>query len=147
MAATARLTEAEVKQLVVDWYHGLDVHAPTVEMLPLVAEEGLEMRYPEATVRGLAEFDGWYNGVIRIFFDEVHTLEKLEVALSADKAEVKLVVLWEASRWKAPAAQSERLKMDAAQTWEVRRSPKSGKAVIATYIVDSLNPRPGSVPL
>jgi hypothetical protein len=149
MSTIAPLTEAEVKQLVEDWYRGLDVHAPTVEMLPLLAEEGLEMRFPEATVRGLAEFDRWYNGVLRIFFDEIHTLKKLEVALSADKtqAEIKLVVLWEASRWKAPAAQSERLKMDAAQTWVVRQSPKSGSPVIVTYIVDSLDPLPGSVPL
>src|SRR4051794_17229840 len=121
MSTIAPLTEAEVKRLVADWYRGLDVHAPTVEMLPMLTEQGLEMRFPEATLRGLAEFDGWYNGVVRIFFDEAHTVEKLEVALSADKlqAQVKLVVLWEASRWKAPAARSERLGMDAAQTWVV----------------------------
>jgi hypothetical protein len=46
MASTAPLTEAEVKQCVDDWYKALDVHAPADEVVPLVAEEGLEMRFP-----------------------------------------------------------------------------------------------------
>ncbi|NTU63985.1 MAG: hypothetical protein HGB05_11455 [Chloroflexi bacterium] len=150
MATTLEpLTEAEVKQLIDDWYHGLDVHAPTVEMLPLVAEEGLEMRFPEATLHGQADFDRWYNGVIRIFFDEVHKLDELTIKLSDDRsqAEVRLVGLWEASRWRAPASNSERLRMRPNQTWQVRRSAQTGKPVIARYIVNSLDPLPGSVPL
>ncbi len=149
MATTAALSEAEVKGLVDDWYKGLDVHAPTVDMLPLVAEEGLFMRFPEADLEGLAAFDNWYNGVIRIFFDEVHTMQELNITLNADKteSEVKLVVRWEASRWKPPAAQSERLMFDAYQTWIIRRSPQSGKPVITKYMVDDLRPLPGSVPL
>lgn len=149
MSNPAPLTEAEVRQLVDDWYHGLDVHASTVEMLQLVAEEGLEMRFPEATLHGQTDFDRWYNGVIRIFFDEVHRLDELTIKLSDDgaQAEVQLIGLWEASRWRAPAPQSERLRMRPNQTWQVRRSPVTGRAVIVRYIVNSLEPLPGSVPL
>jgi hypothetical protein len=149
MSKLAPLTRDEVKQVVEDWYQKLDVHAPMVEVLPMLAEEGLEMRFPEATLRSLAEFEGWYQGVIRIFFDEVHTLQTLEIALNADQsqADIKLVVYWEASRWNPPAAKSERLMMDAAQTWVVRRSPTSGKPVIVIYTVDGLTLREGSVPL
>ena len=71
--ATETLTVAEVKQLAAEWYRKLDVHAPLIELLPLVAEDA-EMKFPEATLHGQAEFEGWYEGVIRIFFDEVHTL-------------------------------------------------------------------------
>src|SRR5689334_3698824 len=135
MSNLAPLTEAEVKQLVEDFYRGLDVHAATVDLVPLLDKEGLEMRFPEATLRGLADFDRWYNGsILRTYFDEVHTIKQLEVTLNTDKtqAEVKVNVIWEASRWRSPAANSERLMMDAKQTWTARRSPRSGKPVIMT---------------
>jgi hypothetical protein len=149
MSNLAPLSEKEVEQLVKDWYKKLDVHAPMVEILPMLADRGLEMQFPEATLRGHAEFEGWYQGVIRIFFDEVHTLKELNTKISEDKAQanIKLVVYWEASRWNPPAARSDRLMFDAYQTWIVKRSPETGKAVIVTYIVDKLDPMEGSAPL
>jgi hypothetical protein len=79
----------------------------------------------------------------------VHTMQELDITLSPDgsRADIKLVVRWEASRWKPPAAKSERLKMDAYQTWVVKRSPTTGKPVITRYVVDELKLLPGSVPL
>ena len=149
MSNGAPLTEAEVDKMVRDWYRALDVHKPMVDVLPYVSDGELEMVFPEATLRSLAEFESWYQGVIRIFFDEVHTMQALNVTLSPDKskADVKLVVLWEASRWNPPAAQSERLIMDAYQTWVVKRSPTSGLPVITKYVVDELKLREGSAPL
>jgi hypothetical protein len=143
------LTEQEVEQLVKDWYLKLDVHAPMVEILPMLADEGLEMQFPEATLRGHAEFEGWYQGVIRIFFDEVHTMKELSITLSEDKkrADIKLVVYWEASRWNPPAAKSERLMFDAYQTWVMERSSATGKPVVVTYIVDKIEPMEGSATL
>jgi hypothetical protein len=149
LSNVAPLTEAEVKDMVKGWYKKLDVHAREVEVLPFLADKELEMRFPEETVHGHSDFEGWYQRVIRIFFDEVHTMQELNVKLNADKsqADVKLVVYWEASVWQPPAAKSARLMMDAYQTWIVKRSPESGKPVIVTYIVDKLDPRPGSAPL
>lgn len=149
MTNVAPLTKSEVEHMVVDWYRALDVHKPMVEVLPYVSDGELEMVFPEATLRSLAEFEGWFQGVIRIFFDEVHTMQQLNVTIPADgqRADVKLVVRWEASRWKPPAAKSERLIMDAYQTWVVKRSPTSGKPVITRYVVDELKPLPGSAPL
>lgn len=135
--ATASLTTQSVKKLAADWYHKLDVHAPLVELLPMVADDA-EMKFPEATLKGLAEFEGWYERVIRIFFDEVHTLKQVDVKLNGDAADVKVIVHWEASVWNPPAAKSQRIKLDAYQTWIVKRSPISGDPVIATYIVDRL---------
>ena len=149
MGGLAPLNKAEVEKIVKDWYLKLDVHAPMVEVLPMLASEGLEMQFPEAILHGHAEFEGWYQGVIRIFFDEVHTMKELNITLSEDKkqADVKLVVYWEASRWNPPAAKSERLMFDALQTWVIRRSPETGLPVIVTYIVDGLNPMEGSAEL
>ena len=138
LTALAPLTASEVKQLAAAWYQKLDVHAPLAEVLPMLADDGLEMRFPEATLRGQSAFEGWYEGVIRIFFDEVHTLKQVDVELTADGAQAQVVVHWEASVWKSPAAKSERISLDAYQTWFVQRSPSSEQPVIVTYIVDRL---------
>jgi len=143
------LDEPEVRQLVTEWYKDLDVHAPLVDLLPKVSDQGLEMRFPEATLHSVSEFEGWYEGVIRIFFDEVHALRELKITIpeGGSRADVKLVVNWEASRWNPPAAHSERLLIDAYQTWVVERSETSGLPVVTTYIVDKLQPLEGSVAL
>jgi hypothetical protein len=145
----APLTEGEVKSLVNYWYFLLDVHAPVEQVLPLLADNGLEMRFPEATLRGHKEFIPWYEGVIRIFFDEVHVMQRLQITPSADgaRADVELVVKWLAKRWRAPAARSEWLGFDASQRWEVVRSPQTQSPVVLTYIVDALAPMAGSVAL
>jgi hypothetical protein len=149
LANLAPLSDAEVREMVTRWYKNLDVHAPEYDMLPMLADKGLEMVFPEATLRGWAEFELWFQGVIRIFFDEVHTMKQLDITLNGDKsqADIKLCVLWEASRWKAPSAKSDRLAFDAYQTWVVKRSPDTGKPVITKYVVDKLDPKPGSAPL
>jgi SnoaL-like domain len=143
MNTLTTLTESEVKQLVDDWYLKLDVHAPIDEVLPLLAGETLEMQLPETTLHGLDGFSSWYDRVINTFFDEVHTLQTLDITIDGDRADVQLVVRWEASRWNAPAPKSERLAFDAAQRWVVVRSPQTQQPAIVTYIVDSLTPLPG----
>lgn len=147
LAATLPLTADEVRQLAADWYHKLDVHAPLVEILPMLADDELEMKFPEASLRGQAAFENWYEGVIRIFFDEVHTLKSVAVTPTEDGADVKVVVHWEASVWHAPAARSQRIKLDAYQTWFVKRSPISGSPVVSRYTVDELVYEPDSARL
>ena len=141
------LTAPEVKALVVDWYKKLDAHAPMVELLPMLADQDLEMRFPEGTVRGHAGFESWYEGVIRIFFDEVHELKQVEITIAREQADVRLVVNWQAHRWKPPAPKSEWLAFDAAQQWVVKRLPNSNRPVVVTYIVEGLTPVPGSASL
>ena len=75
---------------------------------------------------------------IRVFFDEVHTLKQVDAKPTDEGAQVKVVVRWEASVWNPPAAKSQRIKLDAYQTWLVRRSPATDKPVIARYVVDKL---------
>lgn len=143
MTPLPSLTESEVRQFVSDWYQKLDVHVSTEEILPLLIGESLEMQLPETTLHGLDDFKGWYDRVIHTFFDEVHTLQTVDITTKSDRADVHLVVRWEASRWNAPAAKSERLAFDADQRWEIARSPLTQKPAIATYIVDALTPLPG----
>lgn len=147
MSATP-LTQAEVQEMAEAWYKLLDVHAPLEEFVPMLADEGLKMVFPEATVEGFEGFKGWYERVITIFFDEVHTVKEAKLMPEKDgKAEVKVVVKWEASVWNPPEAFSKRIVLDAYQTWVVERSPSSGKAVVLTYIVDELKYYEGSATL
>jgi hypothetical protein len=140
------LTKETIEKLAIDWYHKLDVHAPMVELLPMLIDDGLEMVFPEATVYGYAGFEGWFQRVIRIFFDEVHTVKTVESIIKGDSASVKVVVKWEASVWNAPEAYSKRITMDAYQTWEVIAG-KDGTPQITKYTVDDLKYYEGSATL
>ena len=144
MSTLATLTQAEVKKLVDDWYAKLDVHAPVEELLPMLADEGLEMQFPEATLRDKKAFSAWYAGVTNRFFDEVHVMKKLSIATVDDTATVQLVVNWQAHIWNPPAAKSQWLGFDAAQRWIIRADARTQKPVIVTYIVQALTPMPGS---
>lgn len=143
MAQPAQLTESEIHDFAVAWYRKLDTHDPLVELLPLLADSGLEMRFPEGTVYGRAGFEGWYERVIRIFFDEEHTVKETSIVEPGDRMRVKVVVNWQAKAWEPPAPKSKWLGFDAYQTWVVERSA-AGEPVILTYIVDELRPMPGS---
>ncbi|OJV14549.1 MAG: hypothetical protein BGO21_17675 [Dyadobacter sp. 50-39] len=140
------LTQEAIADLAKDWYRKLDVHVPMVEVLPLLTDAELEMVFPEATIYGYAGFEGWFQRVIRIFFDEVHTVKSVESDIQGDKATVKVVVQWEASMWNAPEPFSKRIKCDAFQTWEVKRND-AGKVIITKYIVDGLEYHEGSATL
>lgn len=141
------LTPSEINQFVRDWYKALDVHAPMVNVLPMLAREGLEMQFPEAALHGQAEFESWYQRVIRVFFDEVHEVKEVVIQPQGDNTLVQVVVKWEASIWTPPAARSERIRLDAFQRWIVRRSSVTGKPEIVTYIVDRLEYLEGSARL
>ncbi|MFJ6700840.1 nuclear transport factor 2 family protein [Streptomyces sp. NPDC091272] len=143
LQAERTLTVAAVEQLVTDWYAALDRHDPLDEVLPMLVSDGLTMHLPETTLHGLDGFRSWYEAVTHRFFDETHTLTSLDIRLGdGPSAEVKVVVNWQTTVWKAPAPTSEWLGFDAYQTWTV--SLEDGAARIRTYSVDALAPMAGS---
>ena len=147
MSTLAPLTESEVNQLVTEWFHKLDQHAPIEEVLLMLADTGLEMRFPEGTWHNAAEVRQWYENVTHRYFDEVHTLKELTILPEKDLANVQLVVNWQPHIWNPPAAKSQWLGFDATQHWVVKRSPRTQQPVIATYIVQAITPMPGSASL
>ena len=156
ISAAQPLTQGEIEAFVSEWYHKLDMHAPAAELMPMVAEhcliiqvkeECLEMQFPEGGINGARAFEQWYEGVIRLFFDELHTVTRVDITWREDRALVDVVVNWQARRWYPPSPRSEWLGFDAFQQWEMIRSPASQKPVILKYIVNELRPMPGSRPL
>jgi hypothetical protein len=141
-------TETHVKRLVEQWYFLLDAHADVQELLPLLADEGLEMRFPETTILSKEAFTtlvttSWYQS----YFDEMHVLQSLKVSPSTDgmQADVQLVVKWLLKRWRAPLPRSEWLGFDAFQRLLI--VSQSDELVIQRYIVDELRPLAGSAAL
>jgi hypothetical protein len=138
------LTRTEIEDFVAEWYRKLDIHAPPEEVIPLVAEQGLEMQFPEGAISGVEAFRRWYEGVIRIFFDELHTVTRIDISRQDARVLVTVVVNWQARRWHPPAPRSEWIGFDAYQRWEMERSGSTDRPVIVRYIVDELRPMPGS---
>ena len=84
-AGEGPLTRDEIEAFAADWYRKLDEHVPAADIVPLVLDQGLEFVVPEATLRSRNEFGQWlvggggHPGVYNLFFDEVHTLSRVEV--------------------------------------------------------------------
>ncbi len=144
MSTLAPLTESEVRQFVAQWFHKLDIHAPLEEFLAMVADEGIEFRFPEVTVTDKAGLTQWYKRVTSTFFDEIHETKELAITTEGDRATVKILTQWQESSWNPPAPKSERLTFLARQTWGVKRSDTTGQPVVVTYFVDSFDPVGGS---
>lgn len=137
----------KMNDMVRKWYAALDTHEPVATLVDMLSASEIQMVFPEARLAGAEAFTGWYEGVIRIFFDEVHHVERVDIdKIDGDMADIKVLVRWEASRWKPPAARSERLIVLAYQSWTVRFGV-DGTPRIATYIVDRLEYLPGSAHL
>ena len=139
-------SRAEIEAFVADWYRQLDIHAPSEQLVSMVADQ-VEMQFPEGAVHGVEAFRTWYEGVIRLFYDELHAVTHVGIAWQGDRYLLDVVVNWQARRWRPPAPRSEWIGFDAYQRWEMIPSPASGRPVVVRYIVDELRPMPGSPPL
>ncbi|ALG09187.1 nuclear transport factor 2 family protein [Kibdelosporangium phytohabitans] len=142
---TERLTEKSIRKLVDDWYLALDRHDEFETVRAMVVDDGLEMRFPETTARGHAGFGEWYKAVTHKFFDELHVVTGVSVAIDGDQATVLVRVNWQASIWNPPAPRSTWLGFDADQTWVVVAGPSGPR--IKTYVVNDLVPMAGSAAL
>jgi hypothetical protein len=145
--AGAALSEPDVRQFAADWFAALDRHDDIGRLLPMLADDGLEMRFPEGTSYGHAGFRQWYDTVTRRFFDEVHTLtEVTPTGTDGAGTDVRVTVNWQARIWDPPAPRSTWIGFDARQSWRLEPGP-GGRPRISLYVVDSLEPMPGSAAL
>ncbi len=115
-----------VKAFVAAWYLALDQHVPIENAYKLLADDGLNVQFPDGDIRDFDSFKKWYDRVTNLFFDENHNVQSVEpVRIDDNEAEVIVVVGWQASWWEPPAAKSKRVSMDATQRWIVRPSSKN----------------------
>lgn len=140
------LTEQVIQDFAVEWYQALDRHDALETVLPMLHNEGLEMRFPEVTARGYDGFADWYKAVTTRFFDEVHTVRSVDVKSIVDgEADVLVVVNWQCRGHDGQDAKSKWFGFDAYQEWTVVAGPDGPQ--IKVYGVCRLEAMPGSAEL
>lgn len=128
------VTIEQARAFAAAWFLALDEHVPIERAYAFLADDGLSMQFPDGDIRDFASFKRWYDRVTRLFFDEIHTLHSVDGTLHGDRADIRVVVGWQASWFEPPAAKSKRTSMDATQDWTVRRSAKNAYGLeIVTY--------------
>lgn len=133
----------KVKKMVYDWFKKITDHAPVQEMIEFLNPENLEMVFPEATLKSLEDFKEWYKKVTHAFFDQVHELKMLDIVIKDGKAEVYLVVNWQARTWNPPDGYSKWEGVYAHQTWVVEETENTHGAMITSYKVTKFEPMEG----
>lgn len=98
MPAERQLTEDAIRSFAENWYVALDQHVGLDDVLALITED-LEFKVPEDTFLGHEGFGRWYAAVTHRFFDEVHTVTKVEPVIEGDRAVVRVLVNWQAKIW------------------------------------------------
>ncbi|MFC0547846.1 nuclear transport factor 2 family protein [Kutzneria chonburiensis] len=122
----------DVATFVQQWYDLLSDHEPVERLLPMVADDGLEMAFPERTLRGHADFRDWYVAVGEAFSDQTHTVELLSSTDNGDTIDIAVTVVWEATN----NADDSRSKFRVNQTWQLVKTATG--PVISTYAVGDL---------
>ena len=128
------ITMDQVKKFAEAWFLALDQHVPLEQAYSFLADNGLNMQFPDGDIRNFDSFKLWYDRVTNLFFDENHNVQSVEGTISGDRAQVRVVVGWQASWFDGPAAKSKRTSMDATQDWTVQRSTKNAHGLeIVSY--------------
>lgn len=128
------ITMDHVKKFAEAWFLALDQHVPLEQAYSFLADNGLNMQFPDGDIRNFDSFKLWYDRVTNLFFDENHNVQSVEGTISGDRAQVRVVVGWQASWFEGPAAKNKRTSMDATQDWTVQRSTKNAHGLeIVSY--------------
>ncbi|MCA1216889.1 nuclear transport factor 2 family protein [Streptomyces sp. 8L] len=127
--------DQSITRFVYEWFDDLSAHEPVDRMLPRLRDDGLEMVFPERTLRGYDDFLDWYEGVGKAFADQTHTVEEVRCEQRGDLIELAITVVWTAT----DTADRTRSSFRAHQTWRLRRDDDGGLRIV-TYRVDDLSP-------
>ncbi|MFD7639996.1 hypothetical protein ACFV4P_05040 [Kitasatospora sp. NPDC059795] len=126
----------EIREFAQNWFDLLSRHDPVEDLLPLVVDEGLDMAFPERTLRSHADFRDWYTVVGEAFADQSHTLETFTATEADGLVDIELTVIWAAKH----LAEGHRAAFRVRQTWQLTRDPATGVPRIARYRVVTLTP-------
>ena len=111
------ITEAQIKEFAAAWYQALDQHVPSADNCRAAGRRRAGDDLPGEDAPRHGGFPGlvrrrrlfrWRQGpgVINIFFDENHNVASVAAKIAGDRAEVDVVVAWQASWFRAAAAKA-----------------------------------------
>lgn len=124
-----------IRAFVQEWFRLLSTHQPVDLLLAHLADEGLEMVFPERTLRGHDDFRDWYAAVGAAYQDQDHVLERFHGHVDGDRTSVQLTVLWTATQ----KSDNAKLAFRADQEWLISTAD-TGRPVIVTYRVRDMLP-------
>jgi hypothetical protein len=129
--APPALSERMVRNLITNWYHSMNDHVPVEDMTKMLADD-VQMTYPEVghPFVGIPAFRDWYAGVVSKYFDQTHQVEKWDIHIDGDLADVALVVRWEHRSWVSGEATSTYAANLSHQRLRIERSPEDGRVLI-----------------
>jgi quinol monooxygenase YgiN len=128
------LNESGTRDFVTEWYNKLSDRVAVEELLPMLAQIGLDMRFPGVVIRNAEQFRNWYAKVGEQFEEQEHILESLSQMPNDNGLTLFVTVVWKAKQ----KADGDRLAMRANQTWTIGRTAPDKPPVILTYEVNSL---------
>ncbi|GAA2267518.1 hypothetical protein GCM10010430_60860 [Kitasatospora cystarginea] len=126
----------EVLAFATSWFGAITAEAPVETLLGFLSPAGLRMDFPEGTLTSVEDVREWYATVMATFHEHTHDLEYLKVTPGdlAGAVDVDLAVIWKATT----RADGSRSAFRGLQSWQVRRSFRTGRLEIVTYRVRSL---------
>lgn len=135
------LSEENVRNLILDWYHATNEHLPGAE-LELMLADNVRMSYPNRpeVIEGIPAFREWYADVLVKYFDETHVVESWDIAIEDDTAVAVVVVRWETRSWTPGSRASEYAAYLSRQRFRIARSPVDGRVQIHEKHVETFHP-------
>ena len=135
------LSETMIRNLITNWYRGTNDHVPVEELERMLADD-VTMKYPnsEDAFTGIPAFRDWYTGVLGKYFDETHVVEKWDISIDGDRAEVGVVVRWECRSWQVGQALSTYAAYLSRQRFRIERSPEDGRVMIREKLAETFEP-------
>ena len=146
-ARQAPVTAEEAQEIIDRWACLQDTQAPVEELLEIVAEEGFLLESPTADRRwqgheGLQA----HQELMRFFFDEEHLFRDVRIAPGAERTIAWTCLSWQARYRPAGSATSRLVKAYMEHEWELRRSERTGRPILARLTVVHFEYRSGCAP-
>ena len=133
--------ENDIKSFVYHVFALYDKHVEVGRFLPLLVDKGLDMRFPDTTLRSHQDFKRWYAGIGENIRSNTHQVERITVTFIGNgKYKVDLMVLWQAI-----TKEDRFVNFRAHQVWTLDNGKKGKWPRILAYIVKEA-PRPAETP-
>ena len=112
-ARTEIFNQNEILSFVYSWFTLFDRQKSVKQFLNVITDKGLEMKFPETTLKSHADFIKWYTGILKSIKHNTHDIENIQIKQISEKQfSVSLDVNWNAVTFKG-----KRLGMKVHQYW------------------------------
>jgi hypothetical protein len=106
-----------------------DKHLPVENFLKILVNNGLNMQFPDATLKNSEDFKKWYAGVGDAIKNQTHTVKSLEVSYGPENLLLVHVIV----HWQAENIKGEYISFLADQNWTLVE--EDGNLKIRDYLV------------